>query len=544
MRGVSVALKSYLAGSLIAIANCVRIDRLDGETYGFTSLDQDITFEGITYSANSSVDASEFRSEQGTGVDNLDIQSLITSDVITDDDLMAGLWDGAKVELFFLPFENTSLGKITLITGTLGEIRLRQGMYQAEVRSESQRLSQQFIEVTSPLCRVRQLFDRRCMPQGFNEGTDTGTLTPASFRFTRAVSQVESSRVLRFAYDTQANNVYQYGRVRFLTGANAGLEREIKAHTISAVTPTNPTSLSNLQLNLMGGDIQGANGAGSTGWNDTSGNARHATSPTAGQRPIVRDGASPAGVRMVEFVDTDDTMTGTLPGAPGIDISAGLSLYVYGEEQALTTGGFNYQALFACGNNVSLFELATRTSTAMGIGGMPAQEYGVNSGNARAYHGPTQLGFQTLTLIFEPPAGATANWYLYRNGALLGSAGVNWQATSIRDTYTVGNGLSANIAFDGLVGAVSVFNAAHTDAARLGVEAYIGTQMAGSGVSEAVVTLQEPFPFAVEAGDTAILEVGCDRTFSRCQTVFSNHLNFQGEPLLPGNTSLLQIGRG
>lgn len=48
------------------------------------------------------------------------------------------------------------------------------------------------------------------------------------------------------------------------------------------------------------------------------------------------------------------------------------------------------------------------------------------------------------------------------------------------------------------------------------------------------VELFLPLPQAVAEGDRATLTVGCDKSFERCRTVFSNGLNFRGFPHLPG----------
>lgn len=543
MRNLSLALTSYLAGSLIAITNCVKITRLDGEQFGFTALDQDITFDGVTYEAMTSVDMSELRTEAGSGVDNADLIGLITSDRITETDILAGLWDGARIEMFFLPFENTDLGRIgPLVSGTLGELRLQAGQYQAEVRSLSQRLAQQIVEVAAPTCSVRELFDARCMPKGHNEGTNTGTLTPDDFRNTRTVATVTSSHVLRFSDDAAPNHWYRYGKVTFLTGANAGIAREVKSHASGSPTMLDPLTLSNLQLHLWSEDVTGTHGASASTLPDRSPHGRHATQATGARQPLINDGASPAGVRMLLFDGVDDLMQGPLPGAPGINISAGLTVYVYCEEQALTTPVWNTQELFYCGNSVSIFELVTRTSSSLGVG-WPDQQYGVNSGNARAAHGATQLGFQTLTLVFEPPAGATANWRLYRDQTQQGAAGVNWQATAIRNDYGVGNSPGANVGFKGLVGSVTLFSEAHGLATRQGVRAFLLDAFTGSPGNEAVITLQEPFPFAVQPGDTAELEAGCDRLFSTCVGKYKNWVNFAGFPHLPGNENLIRKPR-
>lgn len=50
-----------------------------------------------------------------------------------------------------------------------------------------------------------------------------------------------------------------------------------------------------------------------------------------------------------------------------------------------------------------------------------------------------------------------------------------------------------------------------------------------------------PSPYAVEAGDTFTITRGCDKSPVTCQSVFSNILNFRGEPFTPGSDKILQI---
>ena len=52
------------------------------------------------------------------------------------------------------------------------------------------------------------------------------------------------------------------------------------------------------------------------------------------------------------------------------------------------------------------------------------------------------------------------------------------------------------------------------------------------------VTLAEPPPRPVMAGDRAEITHGCDRRFATCRDRFANGENFRGEPHLPGNDLL------
>lgn len=233
-----------------------------------------------------------------------------------------------------------------------------------------------------------------------------------------------------------------------------------------------PLSLSNLELYLRGDQAQGSDGAACAFWLDLSGNSRDASQATGANQPVNRDGQSLNTLRrMVEFDGSNDFMTGTFPFGPGIDITAGVTIYCYCNETSLTTGGFNAQAPVVVGNSVSAFELYTRTSAALGVG-LADQEYGSNSGNAYDNYGATLTGDQMLTLVFYPPAGAGAQFKLWKDGAQQGTTQTNWQATDIRTGYTVGGG-DANVGFIGYIGAVLVYSAAHNDPTRRGVERWL-----------------------------------------------------------------------
>lgn len=59
----------------------------------------------------------------------------------------------------------------------------------------------------------------------------------------------------------------------------------------------------------------------------------------------------------------------------------------------------------------------------------------------------------------------------------------------------------------------------------------------------AVILLQEAFPYAFTVGDSITLEAGCDRQVSTCINRFANLVNFRGEPFIPGTDKLLHWGR-
>ena len=229
-RTITSAYQTHLGAETQTRALCCKVTRTDGTIMGFTSHDVDLELEGVTYEADSAVDVAALRTSVGTGVDNSEAFGALISDRITETDILAGLYDGAAVTLFEVNWASLGDGELIYLLGSLGEFTVETGSFKSELRSLAQRLSQQIVEVYSKECRVQQLFDARCFVGGTNYA---GTKTAADFRSTHSVATVNSLTQFTFAGNTQASTYYRYGRVEFQSGANNGLQREIKEHALS-----------------------------------------------------------------------------------------------------------------------------------------------------------------------------------------------------------------------------------------------------------------------------------------------------------------------
>lgn len=231
-RTIPPALQSHLEGDGLTLATCVRLARRDGTVLGFTTSAEPLTIQGLTYEAVGGIDSTAMKQSVGGGVDNLDITgllrttNLLSSPRITESDLRAGRYDAADVLVFLVNFLDVSAGKIVLLRGNLGEIRLRDGAYSAEVRSLTQRCSQQIGDVTSATCRVKRLGDGQC---GVNLA---GFTVAGSVSAVVAAPAPGSPSALQFAGVGADDGFFTYGLVKFTSGSNAGIEREIKSHTL------------------------------------------------------------------------------------------------------------------------------------------------------------------------------------------------------------------------------------------------------------------------------------------------------------------------
>ena len=176
---VSTAFKNHLASNYHTLATCWKVTRQDSTVKAFTDHDADIVFDSVTYLAASGYTASNIDSTDALNVDNLEVQGMLTSPSITEDELRAGLWDYASVEIFLVNWADLSMGRLVQRVGTLGEISTNRGYFVAELRGLTQAFTRMIGELTSPACRA-SLGDERCkvnLVGGSPSFTRTGTIT-------------------------------------------------------------------------------------------------------------------------------------------------------------------------------------------------------------------------------------------------------------------------------------------------------------------------------------------------------------------------------
>ena len=157
------AMRAHLDEKTTQLAAIWRITRKDGQQFFFTDHDRDIVFGGDIYRADAGFERTAIRSDAGFAVDNLDLAGVFAEGGIVEDEVRAGLFDGAEIALSFVNWqEPDTYGEIRLRKGTLGEVRLTpQGHFSAELRGLSQPLAQSTLQIYGPACRA-DLGDHRC----------------------------------------------------------------------------------------------------------------------------------------------------------------------------------------------------------------------------------------------------------------------------------------------------------------------------------------------------------------------------------------------
>ena len=227
MKNLSPALQSHLDDGTTTLSWCWRISRTDGVALGFTDHDRALTFDGTGFEPESGFAASEIRAGSDLAVDAQDATGVLTSDRITETDILDGRWDNAAVELWRVNWADTSQ-RVLLRRGAVGQIRRGRMAFVAEVRSLAHVLGQT-VGRTFQAGGDARLGDARC-------GID---LENAIYKGTGLVTDLLRDRA--FMASGLAGfeaGWFTSGTLTWTSGANAGRVTEVLAHGLDGSIAT------------------------------------------------------------------------------------------------------------------------------------------------------------------------------------------------------------------------------------------------------------------------------------------------------------------
>jgi uncharacterized phage protein (TIGR02218 family) len=212
---------TFLEGQLTTIALCWRIERRDGVAIGLTDHDRDLVIDGLVHRAAPGMVPSAIERSDGLDADTMEVAGALTSAAIGEADLLAGRWDGARVMVFAVDWGGAA-GKVSLGEGVIGAVETKDGGFSAALRGVSAALERPVAEETSPECRA-ELGDRRCR-----------VALAVRRRFARVVAV--SAATVTVDRPEPVSNAYGGGLLRWIGGANSGLESAIAASSGTTVT--------------------------------------------------------------------------------------------------------------------------------------------------------------------------------------------------------------------------------------------------------------------------------------------------------------------
>lgn len=221
MKNLSPALQAHLDEGTTTLAWVWRITRADGVVFGFTDHDRALQFDRTAFEPESGLTASEVRAGSDLSVDAQDAQGVLSSDRITETDILDGRWDNAEVEVWRVKWTDTSQ-RVLMRRGAIGQIRRGRLAFVAEMRSQAHVLGQ----------TVGRLFQATCDAE-LGDGRCRVNLDAPAFKGTGVVIDLLRDRTFTASgLGSFAAGWFGFGTVTWTCSANAERRAEVLSHDL------------------------------------------------------------------------------------------------------------------------------------------------------------------------------------------------------------------------------------------------------------------------------------------------------------------------
>jgi hypothetical protein len=526
MKVITPTLATHMGGTVTTLATLWKVKRTDGTILGFTDHDQDIVYNArdgdgaITYFSAIGFTPSAADTQSEMGASTLQVTAFLDVSAITDVDLRAGLYNFCSIELRLVNYADLTQGEMKLRKGTVGNVSLKNGIGQFEIRGLGFRLGTVIGSTFGPTCRA-ELGDVRCRvnldPATIStliESSNSVTVVlAASFIGLSVGNPVVIAGTSDSNYDgtflvdsiispTSFTYTNPIGSLSPATGGTAGLQQ---SGIVTSVADRRTISVSGLvgsgesiSSQSVGplfpstvfepSEVAGA--SGDDGWQDES-NAKTNNASFAIQRDS----------------------TSTFLRATGFNANLPLNVFVVGikttiRRKALSTDTKDVNVRLVSGN------IEVGQDKADLVNFWPT----VNTD--KDYGGPSDLWQTTATPrdINDPDFGME----LKANQKNVAFHSAEIDSFSMTIYYQL---VRTGYFSDGIL----TFTSGANNGFSMEIMAWDGTTL----------SLFEGMPFDVMPGDTFVITPGCDLTINDCQNKFVNIVNNRSEPFIPGMDSIL-----
>ena len=203
---------------LDSVTTVWRLERRDGVALGFTAHDRDLWIGHFRYMAAPGMLPSAIELDDQLDDNAMDVGGSLSHDLISEADLTAGRWDGAKVCVGLADWTSNDLALIDWVDwifyGELGQVEHSNGEFTVELMSLKAQLDRPFVPHSSPSCRAEF-----CGPGC--------TLSRPIFEQDIVLSAFEDGGLRFEGIDAAMSSRFVAGSIAWTSGENAGLTSQI-----------------------------------------------------------------------------------------------------------------------------------------------------------------------------------------------------------------------------------------------------------------------------------------------------------------------------
>ena len=212
MKRLPQALADHVAMGETTLCRAWRLTCRDGFRLGFTEHDQKLTFDSTVFEPGTGFAATEASVASGLSAPGTEVRGGFSSEAITEADLAAGRYDGARVELFLVNWQAADEQHALMSVQEIGEVSRAGPGFSAELRSFAHRLQQ-------PEGRI---YNRRC-DADLGDGKCRVDMGVANRRVSAVVAQVlAADHVAVSGLPDLPEGHFRLGHLRFDEGVLSG----------------------------------------------------------------------------------------------------------------------------------------------------------------------------------------------------------------------------------------------------------------------------------------------------------------------------------
>lgn len=189
-----------------AIAFTWRIERRDGAGIALTSHDGALLRGRVEYRPDPGVMPSAITRKLGLEPNSGEVAGALSAAALTETDLRLGRWDGARVALDAVDWQDDAADSQGLLHGELGAVSISGESFSAELNGAAINLGEPICPSTSPECRA-DFGGRQCR-------------VDLAGRTVRA--NVVGSEGTTLEVDRDLDERFLFGRMRYMSGRNCG----------------------------------------------------------------------------------------------------------------------------------------------------------------------------------------------------------------------------------------------------------------------------------------------------------------------------------
>lgn len=229
MHKISAELKKSLSQEVTTIATCFELSLKDQRIFGFTNIDVDLEIGGIKYLSQSGFYPSSLHLNNKHKSDHFEVLGVLDSNTLSEKEIMAGVYDGAKFKIFLVDYLNLLAGSVILKTGFISSIEIKGNQFIAKTISLMQSLDREIGALYSPLCRAK-FGDEHCK------------MCKSDFTFFGKIEEVLSPVLFKDSTRNESENYFQFGEIEFQTGANKSEVFDIRSSKENVIELMLPAS--------------------------------------------------------------------------------------------------------------------------------------------------------------------------------------------------------------------------------------------------------------------------------------------------------------